>query len=244
MTLIADTEMPDSTQASFSLKRTTALLGSETMARLAKAHILVVGVGAVGGACVEALARSGVGRLTLVDGDTFEETNLNRQPFSSLSALGQPKTTVTCQRLADIAPSCQTQGLHQFVTPENVRDFLVETQPTLVVDAIDDLPAKVALLEQCVHLKLPVWSAMGAARKCDPLAFKVTDISKTQVCPLARHVRQQLRHKGIEKGIRCVWSSEPATPLHDGTLGSYMPVTATAGLILAADVMRALGNPL
>jgi tRNA A37 threonylcarbamoyladenosine dehydratase len=228
---------PGFTQTSAFLTRTAALLGEQTLARLRAAHILVVGVGAVGGACAEALARSGVGRLTLVDGDTFEASNLNRQPFSAQSVLGHSKTEATQARLADIAPTCQVAGHHLFLKPADIAPLLDDVKADIVVDAIDDLTAKVALLEACVQRNLPVWSAMGAARKLDPLAFRITDISKTQVCPLARNVRQQLRRKGITHGIRCVWSAEPALPLPEGILGSYMPVTATAGLILAADII-------
>lgn len=240
MKSLKNVKMPDAVQSSFSLKRTAALLGNEWMERLQMAHVLLVGVGAVGGACAEALARSGVGKLTLVDGDVFDVTNLNRQPFSAVSAIGHEKTVVTCQRLADIAPHCRAEGKSCFVTPENVSALIQEIAPDVIVDAIDDVAAKVALLVAAVQCRLPVWSAMGAARKLDPLALRITDISKTQVCPLARNVRQQLRRMGIEKGIRCVWSSEVAAPLHDGTLGSYMPVTASAGLLLAAEVIRYL----
>ena len=164
------------------LLRAEALLGAEAMARLRAARILVVGLGAVGGACVEALARSGVGELWLVDGDVF-------------------------------------------------------------VDAIDDVPAKLALLSECLHRGIPAWSAMGAARKYDPSALCVTDLSKTQVCPLARRIRQGLRALGFTKGVRCVWSREPAAPQLPGApLGSFMPVTASAGLLLAADVIKSLSS--
>lgn len=224
------------------LHRTEALLGHATMARLRQLHILVVGVGAVGGMCVEALARSGVGRLTLVDGDRFEATNLNRQPFSSLSALGSPKAEVTCSRLSDIAPTCHVEGIFLHLQAADIPQLLTRVAPDIVVDAIDDLQAKVALLEMCVNREIPTWSAMGAARKLDPLAFKVTDLSKTQVCPLARNVRHALRQRGITHGIRCVWSSEPAVRLQHDTLGSYMPVTAAAGLLLAADIIRVLSS--
>ena len=231
---------PEAVQASAFLTRTSALLGEGTLAALQSKRILIVGVGAVGGMCAEALARSGAGQLILVDGDCFEASNLNRQPFSAQSVVGRSKVEVTRERLADIAPNCHAEGIHLFLRPDAVADLLDQVRPDLVVDAIDDVPAKVALLEACVQRHLPTWSAMGAARKLDPLALRVTDISKTQVCPLARNVRQQLRRKGIEKGIRCVWSTEAALSLPDGVLGSYMPVTATAGLVLAADVIAAL----
>ncbi len=221
-----------------SLQRTEALLGHAVLERLAMLRVLVVGVGAVGGACVEALARSGVGTLILVDGDTFEDTNLNRQPFASHSTLGKEKTHATAARLADIAPTATVLPETLRVTPENVSALLDRVTPTLVVDAIDDLPAKVALLSECVRRNLPVWSAMGAARKLNPAAFRVTDLSKTQVCPLARTLRHELRKVNIHKGLRCVWSDELPRPLSaDGILGSYMPATATAGLLLAADIL-------
>lgn len=223
------------------LLRAQALLGDEAMARLAAARILVVGLGAVGGACIEALARSGIGQLSLVDGDTFEPSNLNRQPFASLPAIGRPKSEVTCERLRLIAPTCATQSQTCRLCAENVEQLLDWAAPTAVVDAIDDVPAKVALLD-CAHRRaLPAWSAMGAARKLDPARLRVTDLAKTQVCPLARAVRQALRHRGIERGIRAVWSDEPPRPLGPGnTLGSLMPVTASAGLLLAADLLARL----
>lgn len=223
------------------LLRARALFGDEAMARLAAARILVVGLGAVGGACVEALARSGVGRLYLVDGDAFEPSNLNRQPFASLPAIGRPKSEVTCERLRLIAPTCVAEVQTCRLTADNVAALLDWAAPTAVVDAIDDVPAKVALLEAAHQRALPAWSAMGAARKLDPSRLRVTDLAKTQVCPLARAVRQTLRHCGITRGIRAVWSDEPPRPLGpDNTLGSFMPVTASAGLLLAADLLTSL----
>ncbi len=223
------------------LLRAEALLGAEAMARLRVARILVVGLGAVGGACVEALARSGVGNLWLVDGDVFEPSNLNRQPFAALSTLGQPKADATTERLRDIAPTCSVTAERLRVDSENVDALLDRARPDAIVDAIDDVPAKLALLAECLRRGIPAWSAMGAARKRDPSALCVTDLSKTQVCPLARRVRQGLRALGFTKGIRCVWSRETAAPQTPGApLGSLMPVTASAGLLLAADVIKRL----
>lgn len=223
------------------LLRAETLLGAEAMARLRVARILVVGLGAVGGACVEALARSGVGNLWLVDGDVFEPSNLNRQPFAALSTLGQPKADATTERLRDIAPTCSVTAERLRVDSENVDALLDRARPDAIVDAIDDVPAKLALLAECLRRGIPAWSAMGAARKRDPSALCVTDFSKTQVCPLARRVRQGLRALGFTKGIRCVWSREAAAPQIPGApLGSLMPVTASAGLLLAADVIKRL----
>ena len=223
------------------LLRAEALLGAEAMARLRVARILVVGLGAVGGACVEALARSGVGNLWLLDGDVFEPSNLNRQPFAALSTLGRTKADATAERLRDIAPTCSVTAERLRVDSENVSALLDRARPDAVVDAIDDVPAKLALLAECLRRGIPAWSAMGAARKRDPSALCVTDLSKTQVCPLARRVRQGLRDLGFTKGIRCVWSRETAAPQTPGApLGSLMPVTASAGLLLAADVIKKL----
>ena len=223
------------------LLRAEALLGAEAMARLRVARILVVGLGAVGGACTEALARSGVGNLWLVDGDVFEPSNLNRQPFAALSTLGQPKADATTERLRDIAPTCSVTAERLRVDSENVDALLDRARPDAIVDAIDDVPAKLALLAECLRRGIPAWSAMGAARKRDPSALCVTDLSKTQVCPLARRVRQGIRALGFTKGIRCVWSREAAAPQIPGApLGSLMPVTASAGLLLAADVIKRL----
>ena len=223
------------------LLRAEALLGAEAMTRLRSARILVVGLGAVGGACVEALARSGVGEFWLVDGDVFEASNLNRQPFAALSTLGQPKADATAARLRNIAPTCVATADCLRVDTDNVGDLLDRARPAAMVDAIDDVPAKLALLAECLRRGIPAWSAMGAARKRDPSALCVTDLSKTQVCPLARRVRQGLRALGFTKGVRCVWSREPAAPQMPGApLGSFMPVTASAGLLLAADVIKRL----
>lgn len=223
------------------LQRVGALLGEAALARLRQSRVLVVGLGAVGGACLEALARSGVGHLSLVDGDCFEASNLNRQPFASLATLGQPKSEATQTRLREIAPTCHAEVRTCRLDASNVAELLAWARPDAVVDAIDDLPAKLALLEVAVRAQLPAWSAMGAARKRDPGALQVSDLAKTQVCPLARAVRQGLRKRGITRGIRCVWSSEVPSPLGEAhLLGSYMPVTASAGLRLAADVIAAL----
>jgi tRNA A37 threonylcarbamoyladenosine dehydratase len=223
-----------------SLSRIEGLIGEAGITRLQQTHLLVIGLGAVGGAAVEALARSGIGTLTLVDGDTFDISNLNRQPFATQSVVGQPKAPRTADALKDLAPTCTTHAIQQFITPENIDALLDAVQPQAVLDAIDDLPAKMALLTTCVKRNLPIWSAMGAARKRHPEALRVTDISKTEVCPLARTLRQGLRKAGIHKGIRCVWSNEIPSPHQPGTLGSFMPVTATAGLLLAADLIEHL----
>ena len=223
--------------------RTRALLGDVPLAALRSAHVLLVGAGADGGACIEALARSGIGRLTVIDGDIFAPSNLNRQPFAALATLGRPKATAVAERLKEIAPGCSCAAIDAFVTDETAARLIAETAPDAVVDACDDVDAKIALIRESVLATVPVWSSMGAARKLDPTALRVTDIAATQVCPLARSVRRRLREIGIAKGVRCVWSSEPARPLSsDGTLGSFMPVTATAGLLLAGDVLRHLSG--
>ena len=223
------------------MQRTGLLVGEDGVRRLADASVVLCGVGAVGGYALEGLVRAGVGRIRVVDADVFEASNLNRQPFASLEALGRPKAEVTAGRLRQIAPTCAAQGEVARVAADNVAALLDRARPDAVVDAIDDVRAKIALLDACLRRGVPAWSAMGAARKRDPSALRVTDLAQTQVCPLARLVRQGLRALGHEGGVRCVWSNERPLPAQrDAPMGSYMPVTAAAGLFLAADAIAAL----
>ncbi|MEG1480207.1 MAG: tRNA threonylcarbamoyladenosine dehydratase [Kiritimatiellia bacterium] len=223
------------------LTRVVALVGTEAVQRLREKKVVVIGIGAVGGACAEALARSGIGTLHVIDGDVFERSNLNRQPFSAVSVIGHSKAEATVVRLRDIAPDCNVSGETLRVESCHAEKILARLAPDAVVDAIDDVDAKVALLTAAVRLGIPVWSAMGAARKLDPRSLRVADIAQTQVCPLAKAVRKGLREQGITSGVRSVFSVEIPLPMEKGeSLGSYMPVTACAGFFLAADLLQRL----
>lgn len=220
------------------LKRTAVLLGEEGVLRLQGARVAVFGVGGVGGHCAEALIRSGVGALDLFDGDVFAESNLNRQLFATRETLGEKKVEAAQKRLLSIFPDAKVTAHHMFVLPDNIEtvDFSVYDY---VVDAIDTVAGKVAIIEAAHKQGIPVISSMGAGNKLDPTAFRVADIEKTRVCPLARAVRTLLRKKGIF-GVKAVYSEElPAEKRTEGNeTGSVSFVPSVAGLVLAGEVIK------
>ena len=185
--------------------RTELLIGEAGLERLRKSRVAVFGVGGVGGYAVEALARSGVGFLLLVDNDLVSESNLNRQIIALRSTIGKYKTQVMKARIADICPETVVETRECFLLPENVHAFHFEDYD-YVVDAIDTVSGKLALAESCYRTGTPVISAMGAGNKLDPTKFTVTDIYKTQICPLARVMRRELRKRGIPK-LKVVYRS-------------------------------------
>ena len=186
--------------------RTRMLIGDEPLSRLAAAKVAVFGVGGVGGFCVEALARAGIGTLHLYDDDTVSESNLNRQLAALRSTIGRPKGEVLKERVKDINPACHVEAIRMFYLPENA-DTVDLTQYDYVVDAIDTVAAKLELAVRCTALNIPIISAMGSGNKLDPTAFVVTDLSKTQGCPLARVMRKELRRRGVQH-LKVVYSTE------------------------------------
>lgn len=228
--------------------RTRMLLGEDAMARLAAARVAVFGIGGVGGHIVEALARSGVGTLELIDNDTVSLTNINRQIIALHSTLGMPKVEAARARVLDICPQTRVITHQAFFTPETADRFDF-TQYSYVVDAIDTVSGKTELAVRAHAAGVPVLSCMGAGNKLDPTAFEVTDISKTSVDSLARVMRRELRKRGIEH-LTVVYSREPArTPLPDPDMeaergqrrsvpASNAFVPAVAGLIAASKVIR------
>lgn len=184
--------------------RTYGIYGPN-MARLFDAHVAVVGLGGVGGALALALARAGIGHLTLIDGDIVAPSNLNRQLISSRSTIGQKKADVTAKLIADINPEIEVRAISEFIHAENMDDFLKGAD--YVADAIDDVRAKLDLIEYCSTHKIPVISSMGAGNKRNPCGFRVSDIAKTQMDPLARVIRQGLRKRGIQH-LKVVYSEE------------------------------------
>ena len=240
--------------------RTRMLIGDEPLERLRNARVAVFGVGGVGGYAVEALARSGVGTLHLYDDDTVSESNLNRQLIALHSTLGQPKAEAMAQRVRDINPDCCTEVFRMFYLPQNA-DQVDLSQYDYVIDCIDTVAAKLELVTRCNTLQVKIISAMGTGNKFDPSALVVTDISKTQGCPLARTVRKELRKRGISR-LKVVYSTElPTSPLRPAeqelpetsdtrsgstarrdTPGSMPFVPAAAGLLLASVVVRELGD--
>ena len=232
-------------------ERTHILIGAAGIASLAGKHVFIAGLGGVGSYCSEALARAGIGRLTLIDHDCVSTSNINRQLPALLSTVGQAKIEVMRSRIHDINPACQLVARREFLTTENVNE-LVPFDCDYVIDAIDSLACKVALVGESVKRGLRVASSMGAGNRLDPSRIKLADIEKTEMCPLARQMRKRLqRHYDIRKGVLTVFSDEePLPPLPpepvdgpgrpravNGTI-SYMP--PLFGLMLAGAVIQRL----
>ena len=231
-------------------ERTRILLDADEQMRLASAHVLVAGLGGVGSYCAEALARAGVGRLTIIDHDVVAISNINRQLPALLSTVGQPKAELMAARIRDINPACELTVVREFLVPETVAD-IVPADVDFVIDCIDSLNCKVALVATSVERGLKVASSMGAGNKLDPTRIRIADISKTSMCPLAAVMRKRLRKRGIAKGVLTVFSDEPGrAPLPpqpvegrgraravNGTI-SYLP--PLFGLMLAGAVVQRL----
>ncbi len=224
--------------------RTEMLLGEDAIARLSRAHVAVFGVGGVGGYVCEALARAGVGALDLFDRDVVSRSNINRQIIALHSTVGRPKVEVMRERIADIAPDCRVTAHEVFYLPENADDYPLDGYD-YVVDAIDTVTAKLELVLRAKAAGVPIISAMGAGNKLDPTRFAVTDLSKTEGCPLARVMRRELRARGITH-LKVVYSTEPPKkpiapdPASPSSPGSLPYVPGVAGLILAGEVVKGL----
>ena len=186
--------------------RTELLIGEEGLQRLRHATVMILGVGGVGSHCIEALARSGVGKLILVDNDTVSLTNINRQSIAYHSTVGRYKTRVMKERIADICPQTEVITYEMFVLPENMEQIF-EQRPDYIIDAIDTVTAKIALVEKALELDIPIISSMGTGNKLHGELFEITDISKTSVCPLCKVMRKELRARGIYH-LKVVYSRE------------------------------------
>lgn len=230
--------------------RTRLLVGDTGMNRLQKSSVLIFGAGGVGGYAIEALARSGIGSLTIVDGDTVSRTNINRQIIALENTVGRSKVEVQKERILAINPQATVQAVSLFYTPENSSQLSFAGYD-YVVDAIDTVAGKLTIIENAKAADVPVISAMGAGNKLDPLAFRVADISETRMCPLARIMRKELQRRGI-RHVPVVYSEEQAqTPLpaddgdSKGTAGRPVPgsmafVPSVMGLIIASKVVNDL----
>ena len=227
--------------------RTAMLLGEDAVSRLQKARVAVFGIGGVGGYTVEALARSGIGQLDVIDSDTVSASNINRQILATHSTVGMPKVEAAKQRILDIHPACIVRAHAVFYTPETAGQFDF-TQYDYIVDCIDTVTGKLALVERAMAAGTPIICCMGTGNKLDASAFQVADISKTSMCPLARIMRKELGKRGI-KHLKVVYSQEEAlTPTgweeEAAALGkrqipgSVAFVPGAAGLILAGEVIK------
>ena len=232
------------------LQRTELLVKEEGIERLQNANILIVGLGGVGSFAAEFLVRSGIGNLTIVDGDTVDITNINRQLPALNSTIDKNKTDVVAERILDINPKINLKKINEFLEPEQMEEILTQEKFDYVLDCIDSLSPKLALIITCKRKKIKLVSAMGAGGKTDPSKVMVRDISKTNNCFLAKQIRKKLKKEQIHKGFRCVFSTEiqdeNSLKMTDGSnykksfygTISYMP--AIFGLYAAAEVIRFL----
>lgn len=233
--------------------RTKRLLGAESMEKLKHAHVAVFGIGGVGGHAVDALVRSGIGEITIVDSDEVAESNINRQLIATTKTVGCKKVDVMKEHLTEINPEVDVHSYDCFFLPETKEQFDFSSYD-YVIDAVDTVTAKLALVEACKEANVPIISSMGAGNKLDPTAFEVADIYKTSVCPLAKVMRKELKNRGI-KHLKVVYSKEiPLEPIEEdgfvsdekrsrrATPGSVAFVPSVAGLILAGEVVKDLSG--
>ena len=229
-----------------SLERTQALLGAEKTEKLAHARVAVVGLGGVGGYALEALGRNGVGCLIAVDGDTVSASNLNRQLLATHATVGLPKTEAARRRIAEISDTVETVCVQAFLTPDNL-DLLFSQRPDVILDAIDTVTTKLALIERALKEGVAIVSALGSGNRLDPTRFVVGDLADTAGCGcgLARVLRHELRRRGITH-LRVVYSTEqPVNVTLADENGRHPPASAgwtvgAAGLALAAEAVRLL----
>lgn len=218
-------------------ERTSLLIGEEAINKLNNSKVLIFGVGGVGGYVAEALARTGVGSITIVDKDTVSESNINRQIIALHSTVGRDKVDVLKERMLDINPDLQVDARKCFFLPENAHEFDF-SQYDYIVDAVDTVTAKLQIIVQAKEAGVPVISAMGAGNKVHPEMFEIADIYKTEMCPLAKVMRRELKNRGIKK-LKVVYSKEK--PVYKGDVpGSIAFSPSVAGLLMASEVVRDL----
>lgn len=233
--------------------RTELLVGTEAEERIRGASVMVFGVGGVGSHCIEALARCGVGKLTLIDNDRVSITNINRQSIAYHSTVGRYKTEVMKERIREICPDICVETYEMFVLPDNVADLFGQTgKPDYIIDAIDTVTAKIALVELAQRENIPIISSMGTGNKLHPELFRIADLSETRVCPLCRVMRKELKNRGI-RHLKVLYSEEKPidtggrttgedTGVRRSVPGSISFVPPAAGLIIAGEVIRTLAG--
>lgn len=226
--------------------RSEMLIGEDGISRLANSHVAVFGLGGVGSYTAEALARAGVGELTVVDNDTVSVTNINRQLYALTSTVGMKKTQVAAERIRQINPECKVHIIDGFYLEENAADFFLYDYD-YIADAVDTVQAKLSLAVECKERGIPLIACMGTGNKLDPTGFRVSDISKTSMCPLCRVMRRELKSRGIDR-LKVVWSPEkPIKPADTAEQsgrralpGSISFVPPVAGMIMAGEIIKDL----
>ena len=230
-----------------SLSRSALLLGESGVDRLVAASVIVFGVGGVGGYAVEALARAGIGRIGVVDADVVSESNINRQILATSKTLGKSKVALAKERILEINPDCKVDAYQLFYSDESAEKINLSDYD-YVIDAIDTVKSKLLLITKAKNARTPIISSLGTGNKLDPTAFKITDIKRTSVCPLARVMRTELKKLGIEE-LTVLYSDEPPIKacVSDGEPGRHAPgsvsfVPSVAGLIIAGHVIKELSR--
>lgn len=216
--------------------RTELLLGADALEKLKSSHVIVFGCGGVGGYVIEALVRSGVGAVTIVDNDTVNISNINRQIIATTKNIGQKKTDAMRERILEINPGCKVETFDIFFLSDTEFDF---SGYDYIVDAIDTVSAKIELAVRSNELGIPIISSMGSGNKLDPTAFEVTDIYKTTMCPLARVMRRELKKRGVP-ALKVVYSTEKAIKTGSDEIGSVSFVPSVCGLTVASEVIKDL----
>lgn len=222
--------------------RSELLLGTEGIKKLKNAHIAVFGAGGVGSHAIEALARSAVGKIDIIDSDTVSVSNLNRQAIAFESTVGRVKVEVMAERIRDINPECVAVGIQKFYSAESADEFDL-SKYDYIIDAIDTVSSKLLLITRATSLGVKIISSMGTGNKLDPTAFLISDIYKTSVCPLARVMRTELRKRGVKK-LKVLYSKEePIRAVAEADSGRHSPgsvsfVPSVAGLIIAGEVIK------
>lgn len=216
--------------------RTAALIGADALERLTNSHVAVFGIGGVGGSCAEALARSGVGTITLFDSDTIEESNINRQAVAFHSTVGRLKTDVMSERILDINPTAKVITHNVFYLPENAKDYPFD-EYDYIIDAVDTVAAKLEIAVRAQAAGVKMISSMGTGNKLSPELLEVADIYKTSVCPLARVMRRELKARGI-RSLKVVYSKEQPREGMGRTPSSCSFVPPVAGLIMASEAVK------
>lgn len=232
------------------MERTRLLVGEEGLNKLTSAHVLIAGMGGVGSFAAEFIARAGIGKMTIIDGDVVDPTNRNRQLPALATTHGLPKVLLMKERILQINPEIEVQAIQEFLTPDRAQEILQNHEFSYVIDAIDSVTPKLYFLQAAYLRKLPLISSMGAGGKLDPTLIKVVDISQTHTCRFAQYIRKRLKKMGIRKGIQTVFSPEKmikeSLMMTDGSnykksaYGTISYLPATFGSVCASVAIRGI----